>query len=281
MKDLSAIIRVWGGVGNQLFIYAFARFLNLKYHISVFLETRTGFTHDGYNRVYRLPKFNVTLPEAKFFYTLYPFVNRKSHFIKNILFSKIFLFEEDINYPLKEISEDILPSQEKPIIYFQGYWQSFRWEAISKQLRDEFAFVIPIGKEFSYYKERIDEANKQSVAVHFRRTQYDNSLLSLNYYRHAIMYMSDVLRNPYFFVFSDDLDWCKNTMIFEDKDHFFVKNFENELFELKLMSYCSNFIIANSTYSWWGAWMSQNEDKTVIMPSGYIDHCMNGNVVFI
>ena len=93
--------------------------------------------------------------------------------------------------------------------------------------------------------------------------------------------MSDVLRNPYFFVFSDDLDWCKSTMIFEDKEHCFVKNFENELFELKLMSYCSNFIIANSTYSWWGAWMSQNEDKTVIMPSGYIDHCMNGNVVLI
>ena len=80
--------------------------------------------------------------------------------------------------------------------------------------------------------------------------------------------------------FSDDINWCRENLSINGIC-FFVENFKDELYELKLMSQCNHFIIANSTFSWWGAWLSVNADKKVIMPDGYTDVSMNGSIVHI
>jgi hypothetical protein len=279
MKNNVAIVRLWGGVGNQLFIYAFARLLQLKYNISVFLEARTGFANDGYKRICRLSDFNISLSAVNYYYTLFPYINRKHNFLKKIMFPGIFLFDEDINNLVTEISEDMLPSLNRSV-YYQGYWQSLKFDDISEQLRKDFHFNVQyINNSFSFYKKKIEDSGKRSVAIHVRRMQYE-PLLTLHYYQQAMIYISGIIENPSFFIFSDDIDWCKNNMDFKNREHCFVSNFSNELYELKLMSFCSHFIIANSTFSWWGAWMSSNEEKTVIMPEGYINNSMNGQVVF-
>ncbi|MDR2920962.1 MAG: alpha-1,2-fucosyltransferase [Tannerella sp.] len=278
MKNKVAIVRVWGGIGNQLFIYAFAKLLSLRYHIPVFLEKRTGFTNDGYHRKYKLNRFNISIETVAIYYTLFPLVNKKN-VLKKIIFPNVVLFEEDLSNALVQIPMDFFSGFSKSVIYFQGYWQSLNFKDIRNELLNDLAFYVESRPDFSFYKEKI-EASANSVAIHFRRIEY-NFLLSLDYYQEAIKYFCNNTVSPDFYIFSDDIEWCKKNNDTSKYNFCFIENFEDELYELKLMSLCSNFIIANSTFSWWGAWLSNNENKIVIMPEGYINISMNGQIVFL
>lgn len=249
MKKKDIILRVWGGVGNQLFIYAFAKVLSLITDCKVTLDIRTGFANDGYKRVYRLGDFSISLLPALRFYTLLSFAQRKMPYIRHLLAYKFDFFEEDQKYPLETLDSFFKIYSDKNL-YLQGYWQYF---------------------------DLIEKSN--AVAIHFRRIQYE-PVISIDYYKKAIKYISENVENPTFFIFSDDINWCRENLSINGIC-FFVENFKDELYELKLMSQCNHFIIANSTFSWWGAWLSVNADKKVIMPDGYTDVSMNGSIVHI
>lgn len=104
-----------------------------------------------------------------------------------------------------------------------------------------------------------------SVAVHIRRLQYDN-VLGTGYYDKAIAKIKAQVADPVFYVFSDDLDWCKENLKLNEKLIFISHNTNDEISDLWLMSQCKHFIIANSTFSWWGAWLSENNNKIIIAP---------------
>lgn len=159
-------------------------------------------------------------------------------------------------------------------IYLDGYWQSEKYFSNIKDV---------IKKEFTV-KNRPDPTNKsfieeitgcESVSVHIRRGDYVSNpktnqvhgFLGLEYYQRALNVMLEKIGNPHFFVFSDDPKWAEQNLKIDAPityvNHNSVKNYE----DMRLMSTCKHHIIANSSFSWWGAWLASNENKIVIGPS--------------
>ena len=245
MKKKDIILRVWGGVGNQLFIYAFAKVLSLITDCKVTLDIRTGFANDGYKRVYRLGDFSISLLPALRFYTLLSFAQRKMPYIRHLLAYKFDFFEEDQKYPLETLDSFFKIYSDKNL-YLQGYWQYFDFSSYRDVLLKDLRFDVEINNTYLYYSDLIEKSN--AVAIHFRRIQYE-PVISIDYYKKAIKYISENVENPTFFIFSDDINWCRENLSINGIC-FFVENFKDELYELKLMSQCNHFIIANSTFSW-------------------------------
>ena len=271
-------IRVWGGIGNQLFIYAFARCISLNWSGKVSLETYSGFSGDGYHRAYKLDHFYTTLPKSKFSSSFFFSFNRKYPLLKGFFFPSSRLIIEDEDQLISNVSEFIPPPNLKEkTLFYQGYWQHINFLSIRKVLLSELRLNLPSNSIFEGIKAKIQAS--EAVCLHVRRVQY-SKLLTLDYYRAAVSLLEKSCTSPRFFIFSDDLDWCREQLPIS-YSCVYVDNFEDELYELQLMSFCHHFIIANSSFSWWGAWLSQSQDKVVIMPEGYWVDNMDGRVVRI
>ena len=147
----------------------------------------------------------------------------------------------------------------------RGYFQTEKYfKHIEKEIRSDFTFKDEI---LNPCKEMI-ESVENPIALHVRRGDYIKNAenhfnLPIEYYDAALSKFDDD-RNV--IVFSDDPLWCHDEGIFVD-DRFIISENEDNRVDLCLMSLCDDFIIANSSYSWWGAWLSINKDKTVIAPS--------------
>ena len=146
-----------------------------------------------------------------------------------------------------------------------GYFQT---EKYFKHIQDEIRKDFTFKKE---YNDAFDEAKSllnNPIALHIRRGDFlINSLnhhnLNISYYENALKEFDD---DRQVVIFSDDTEWCKQQKIFSD-DRFLIAETGNSYIDLCIMSHCSDFIIANSTFSWWGAWLSDNKNKTVIYPN--------------
>jgi hypothetical protein len=149
-------------------------------------------------------------------------------------------------------------------VSLQGYFQSEKYfKHIEHQLRDEFTFFDEI---LDPCKEMISSV-ENPIALHIRRGDYvinseNHFNLPIEYYEAALKYFDDD-RNV--IVFSDDSKWCHEQKLFSE-DRFIISDNNDNRVDLCLMSLCKDFIIANSTYSWWGAWLSSNKNKKVIAP---------------
>jgi hypothetical protein len=146
----------------------------------------------------------------------------------------------------------------------------FQTERYFNHVREDVLNLIDIKDEYkNYLKEKYsDLLNKKSCSLHVRRGDYftarELKVIDINYYKSAIKnFDNDTL----FVIFSDDVEWCKNNFDFIENKTFIQEN--NDILELYLMSYFKNNIIANSTYSWWGAWLGN--DNKVIMPNPKIN----------
>lgn len=130
-------------------------------------------------------------------------------------------------------------------------------------------YADDIRKEFQF-KEKLQAPEGNTVAVHVRRGDYvwhPNHLVCLpSYYENAVAYICERVENPVFYVFSEDVEWCKENIKFP-QPCFYVDNTDKpSSHDMQLMSLCKHNIIANSTYSWWAAWLNSNPDKIVIAP---------------
>jgi hypothetical protein len=155
-------------------------------------------------------------------------------------------------------------------VHLCGYFQSEKYFLSARQsIRRDFAFRHALPDNLMALKRQMAEA--QSVSLHVRRTDYlspDNEMypLPLDYYAAAIDYVDKKLRNPVFYVFSDDPRWVKANVHF-NHDHVAVTEFGgSDCQELELMSACKHHVIANSSFSWWGAWLNPSADKIVVAP---------------
>lgn len=149
-------------------------------------------------------------------------------------------------------------------VSLQGFFQTEKYfKHIESEIREDFTFNEGILNPCKEMAESVDNP----IALHIRRTDYvsnseNHHNLSLSYYEKALsMFESD--RNV--IVFSDDPSWCSEQELFSD-DRFLISENKDNRVDLCLMALCSDFIIANSTYSWWGAWLSNNSNKKVIAP---------------
>jgi hypothetical protein len=163
--------------------------------------------------------------------------------------------------------------------YLIGYWQTEKYfPDVREELLEDFAL-----------KHEPDEANAKTaaeiaavtaVSLHVRRGDYVTNanaaafhgMTSLEYYREAIKMMASKVKEPHFFVFSDDPDWCRENLKFDLPMTFVTNNSGDKGYEdMRLMKQCRHHIIANSSFSWWGAWLNPRADKIVLAPGRWFN----------
>lgn len=267
------IVRFSGGLGNQMFQYAFFRELQYRFP-NLIIECDLGDYervehHNGFEleRIFhiKLPlcskerteknKINITLPFR---------LLRKMGF-KNVGYPKRIL-DEMQGYD-KTIWTRIRADD-----FLWGYWQSENYFA---SVKDDIlkTFCFPEFEDDKNRKLRYLIENTNSVALHVRRGDYlaETSYVSLcdsNYYTNAIKLVKNIINNPVWFIFSDDINWCKKHLNTCGEKYFVEGNTGKDSYkDMQLMSSCKNIIIANSTFSWWGAYL--NRSKMVIAPSKF------------
>ena len=259
------IIRLWGGIGNQLFQYAFGEYLREKYQITVQYDI------DSFGNSDLLRKFELSILDSNI-----P-INFSTHFskflgIKNRIMRFFYtlrnnFIEED------EFSEKCLFKYLKSgDVYLQGYWQN----AVYANVLIKKKKYIPKGgypKELAVLFDKI-EKSQNTVALHIRRGDYflpKNinvfGVCDANYYREAINFISGKEDSISIFVFSDDLDWVKENVELP-VNTIFIPNYNiSQYWYIYMMSLCKHNIISNSSFSWWGAFLNMNVNKIVISPS--------------
>lgn len=274
------IVRLQGGLGNQMFQYAAGRRLAHALNSGLKLDVN-GFNGDNL-RTYKLHHFAIqehfaSLDEIACIDN-HHYGGRLAFLAKARLiippFKRLHVFEEATVTPLRR---EVLNA--KGDIYLKGYWQSEKYFAgTEKIIRREFSIKSSpdsINKEIA---EQISSTN--SVSLHVRRGDYITNpqvnrvhgTCDLKYYYDCIGELVKRVREPHFFVFSDDPEWITEHLDTSYPTSYLTFNKEEKDFEdLGLMSLCKHHIIANSSFSWWGAWLSNNPDKLVFAPKKWFN----------
>jgi Glycosyl transferase family 11 len=158
--------------------------------------------------------------------------------------------------------------------YLIGYWQSERYFLENAdQIRKDFRFRQPLDNQNAKLAKLITQ--QCAISVHVRRGDYASNpkttathgLCSLDYYQAAIRYIAERVQAPHFFIFSDDIAWVMNNLTIDFPHQYVKHNHSSESYnDMRLMSLCKHHIIANSSFSWWGAWLNPSTDKIVVAP---------------
>jgi len=258
-------IKIKGGLGNQLFQYAFGRYISVKRGGELILDADAVVAKGDTYRQYSLNHFNIKARIATF-----EEVKRYKCFSEII--SKIFKGFKAKVFRIQNIGWNprILNSTQK---YFDGYWQSCKYaDPIRDELLGELMLKKPMSNISLDVLGKINNVN--AVSLHIRRGDYVtntktskiHNICDLEYYSKAIKNIAEKVDNPTFFIFSDDIEWVKENLKTGYPFFFVSKPGMKDYEELILMSKCKNNIIANSSFSWWGAWLNNNPEKIVITP---------------
>lgn len=242
------IVKLSGGLGNQMFQYAFGLAQALMHGAELRLDI-SRYTTGQEKRGFMLEAFDMPVIKAGLFERVF---KRKYREVETT-YSKRF----------NDIDNGV----------FIGNWQSEKYFAgISEKIREDFRLrknptynTLSIGSEV------------ESVSIHIRRGDYVSSekarvkhgLLPLEYYEKAVKLINEKVKNPNFFIFSDDIEWAKTNLKIGGNCTYVSGQGFTEAEELVLMGKCRHNIIANSTYSWWGAWLNANPNKIVIAPKAW------------
>lgn len=267
------IIKLQGGLGNQLFQYAFGIALAQKHQDTVKFDLRSY--HEGSHRNLDLLKFNVDVPEVdnNLYNRLFSLKNRLLNKIKLTL-----LANYNVHFEKSPLYYDVKHSNKKNTFYF-GYWQSTGYfSVISNLIRDQFKL-----KSDNLPPDYLDLINQSTtVAIHIRRGDYltpgnaqVHGNLSADYYTQAVSLMQELSPNCQYLVFSDDIGWVTENFNIPAKWQPVNDDRLNDAQTLMLMAACHHHIIANSTFSWWAAWLNTNPEKKVIAPKNWFTNNRN------
>lgn len=265
------IVKLMGGLGNQMFQYAAARALTSgKIYLDNSFLNKNNISSEGFTaRRFELDIFRRLKAKKLNSYArrLLLTNNKKYNLLKHLLPSRL----NKINYITEDnITESLNKNLQNEVLYLDGYFQNpVFFNELRKSICNEFTFP-KLEDKFGELLNEIENSN--SVAIHIRRGDYlqigineYHGILPISYYQDAVSYLSDKLTNPYYFVFSDDPAWCAENLVFLD-DKYIVSDDHQAWVDMYLMSQCKHHIIANSSFSWWGAWLNENPDKIVIAP---------------
>lgn len=270
------VAKIVGGIGNQLFCYATARRLALQNEADLCLDVDFFRSDIFYRREYRLDSFALPVHEilqsrrllpARL--DLYAWRLRRKAAIAGLLPGRDWLIES-----VPGVFEPrLLDARVSRTTQLDGYWQDERYFVdIESVLRQDLSFRPEVGSHMRELEARIASAN--AVAVHGRlygvtpsSPDGAGSTLGTNYYLKAIEAISARVSRPEFFCFGDDLRWLAErwprnlplTVVHDPGPR-------GEITDLRLMSKCRHFAIANSTFSWWGAWLGADPAKIVVAP---------------
>ncbi len=250
-RSLVAIIK--GGLGNQLFGYAAARALALREGRELFLDDASGFVRDGYGRSFRLDRFPINAEAAPPDLRLGD-PKAPAHRLKRSM-SKL----------LPPVWRDYLKEQpgrgaaqlsgfrsHRKIVHLNGYWQD---EACFRDASDRIRRELePPGGNRPDLEKSL--ATGDTVFLHVRRIRY-SPCLDVAYYQRSISKATEALSTPRFEIFGDDIDWARRHLDFGGGTARFHPSSDDELVDFRLMTRCRHAIVANSSFSWWAAWLQQ------------------------
>lgn len=266
----SAVIAiVKGGLGNQLFIYAAARTLALRTGRTLYLDSTRGYTKDDYGRSYRLNRFPIKAEPMPEEWRIARTLKHPRHKIIRAL-NKLLPRDQRTYFGEQRNTSPIQLTALNPQrdhITLLGYWQNEAYFADhAAPIRAELAPPIPADEQNRALGERL--AACESVFLHFRRVRYWN-LLGRDYYQTAIDAACAKLSTPRFVLFGDDLNWPQQNLDFHNANVALIThNSGDELADLWLMSRCRHAVVANSSFSWWGAWLGDTTaGRTVFAPA--------------
>ncbi len=266
------IVYLKGGLGNQLFQYAAARSLASINNTIVKLDT-TAYYYGG-PRQYELWHFNIQENIAQSSEIL------KFTEVKQNKFQKLFsallhnrspLPAHHIRYNKTEFYKDFFNLPDN--IYLEGYFQSEKYFInIADTIRNEFQIKSGLNDKNKEIAELM--TNSQSVNICIRRGDYvadqkanqKHGVCSLDYYHRCIKIISEKVKNPNFFVFSNDFNWCRDNLKIQYPVYYVDHQPDKAHEDLRLMTFCKHHIIGNSTFHWWAAWLAPYKDKLVFAP---------------
>jgi len=267
------IIKIIGGVGNQMFQYAFAYSLSQKINVPLKIDISAFEFYDI--RQYALDHYCIDLDiatEDDVCRLKYPPESLVAKFIRKLIRQSKLLAKTYYKESSFQFDKNVF--NQSGDVYFEGYWQSEKYFSNYRvDLLKLFVLKDPVHAKSRFYQQQILDSH--AVSLHIRRGDYvtdekTNSFhgtCNLNYYKNAVSYITSQGKNPCFFVFSDDLSWAKANLGFIENFSFIelgTDSLDHE--EMWLMSQCEHNIIANSSFSWWGAWLNQHPNKIVIAP---------------
>lgn len=267
------IVKFLGGLGNQMFQYAF--YLSLKHHYGKVKADLTGFKDYSLHHGFELEKvFGIKLETAREWdLRLYlperrDWLTRK---LRRIYGTKHAWYPEKVEFGFdKRIYLDPYPR------YFWGYWQHEAYlKGIEPQIQKSFTFKGDLEGHNLATAQQIKQT--PAVSLHVRRGDYLNhpilgNVSNLPYYEKAIETIKKSVGSPQFFVFSDDIKWCRKYLPVSEAIFVDWNKGENSYRDMQLMSLCKHHIVANSSFSWWGAWLNSFKDKIVISPKNWVNN---------
>ena len=272
------IVRLKGGMGNQMFQYAFgqalAKSLNteLQLDLSSLLDRSKG---DFVYRDYDLDIFEINpsfTNNPNLLRTIFKFKSSKlAKLVKRkVERSKVYVKEAHFH-----VMEDLLKNPKDNALY-DGWWQSEKYFIkVADQIRKEFSFKENIIPESHVLFEKIHRTN--AICLNVRRTDFLKvatlNTTNLDYFLQAAKYIAERVEHPHFYIFSDDIQWSRKnihldypTTIVDHKHK--GKKFGNYL---QLMKACKHFIIPNSSFAWWAIWLNENSSKIVVAPKNWFN----------
>ncbi len=281
------MVTVWigGGLGNQMFMCAYAFILKKRgYKVALDVETFFEFQQNKKLKTKKtlirdngLSNFNIDIPYVMPNMTILKYIigtekiNIIEKFVKKSNIYSIYEWDNS-TYADKYLYEMISVNKNS---YVKGYFQS---EKFFKKYKKDIYEMFQLKNDIGFPQEFLKKRNKELplVSIHFRRTdyKYENELyiLDFDYYKSAIQYLQKRIGKFDICIFSDDYKWIKSNFKIEGynilypADYGKYKDYE----EMVLMSRCNHNIIANSTFSWWGAWLNKNVNKIVIAPKKWM-----------
>ena len=269
------IVAITGGLGNQMFQYGLYLFLKNKYNSEkIYLDTSFYNVKKVHNNYELKDIFNINveiknhLHKKSFFELLIFKIFRKILYILKFLYIE----KKDINVKKN------LEAMKKRNIFFYGNWISEKYFIkIQDEVRKNFSFP-KISDIKNLEIEKIIQ-KEESVSIHVRRGDYllkenrvYSDLVELPYYEKAIKIINSKIKKPVFFIFSNDIKWCKENLKIKEQVYYIDWNKGKESYrDMQLMSLCKHNIIPHSTFSWWGAWLNKNPNKIVIAPKTWFN----------
>ncbi len=275
------IIILQGGLGNQLFQYAFGRALQCKFNCVVKFDL--SFFDRQSKRLMCLDSFNTNFKIAS------DREIQNALKLNGLLRIKGYLQKASAQNSLcieKTLSYDDSCFLKEHKTYFKGYWQNERYfKEFEDIIRKDFSFILGPSERNATEINNINAIDK-TVSLHIRRGDYINDfsankihgICGLEYYYKALDILKCRIGKFNLYIFSDDINWAKENLDFPFNKVFVDWNDDATNYEdLRLMSLCKHNIIANSSFSWWGAWLNQNPNKIVIAPNQWFADTIKNN----
>ncbi len=284
LSNKNVIVKLQGGMGNQLFQYATGKSLSLRLGVKLILDLNWYLDKKNSNCKFKLDSFNIedsiwTLPIKSpriILKILYKFSEKFS------ILGLTLPVMKDIDF---KFNYNVLTTQESA--FLDGYWQN---ESYFKEYRNELMNIFNLKGEIdrSNFELLKKIQNSNSICIHIRRGDYltdpsaakINGICSKDYYYKALNILSKKIDSPKCYIFSDEPQWAKANLVLDCESIFIDCNTADQPeLDFQLMKSCKYFIIANSTFSWWAAWLCNYKDKQVIAPKvWFLNQTLNQNM---